>query len=87
MAAFTINVTQDNIDAGQPCKGNSCPVALALHDATGLSWYAGDQNLYHENRYGRRVTTPKVVREFIEAFDDIRDVRPFSFTLEIPWEL
>lgn len=85
MTTLTVDVTQDDIDNGEPVNGNHCAVALALIRATGdpyvscgiatASWYVGGDVKY--------VCLPTKATDFIDAFDEGEPVEPFSFEVEV----
>lgn len=76
-----VNVTQKHIDEGIRCKCDSCPVALALEDDTGVKWWVG---CYSFRRGLANLSMPVLVDLWIQNFDAGRPVVPFSF--EFPWK-
>lgn len=75
-----IQVTDKHINLGEVSNCEACPVALAVTQAVGEDAIAS----YDEIAIGiMRFSTPNRVREFMSAFDDRMNVRPFSFNL--PW--
>ena len=92
MRTQEIHVEQRHIDAGKRKSLCSCPVALALRDATGFEPRVGVGRLelydidhfkvldkaYDEYQDGRRVS------EFVIRFDRCAQVSPFSFQLPVP---
>lgn len=82
-----IKVTQNDIDNGTPGKECECPVALAIKRAFEVdSVSVGDARIVIGCDIYR---TPKIVREFVWAFDapepDWPPFTPFSF--ELPLEV
>lgn len=83
---YEIEVTQEDIDNGAPCKARFCPIALAIKRKIHFEYFAISQSTFdygpEENRkYGE---TPAEVARFISLFDCVRDsVKPFSFELEL----
>lgn len=85
MKRVKVKVTQAHINEGKKHEPSSCPIALAITDATGEQWCAG-------TTYVRRCTQqlelgirlPPSVMAFIETFDLGQPVKPFAFTLEVP---
>ena len=77
-----IKVTQEHIDKG--CKLNtlSCPVALAMEEATGDNWSVGSVFFWLESKKKAIPITIKI-RYFIEDFDSGKKVLPFEFELNI----
>ncbi len=76
-----IRVTWEDIVTG--CRGepNSCPVALAVH----RSFPKSKVTVAHgQIRVGhRRIPMPQCVQDFINWFDELNVVKPFSFNLKI----
>lgn len=82
MATVTINVTAEHIANGRRRKCGACPVALALNEATGLSWSVHDSYATvpsHEMLWD----LPDVVCTFVLKFDERRPVEPFAFELPV----
>jgi hypothetical protein len=75
-----INVTQRDIDKGDPYVGDLCPVARAMCRAfkKGLGFVNtdGDTIEIGYNTY----KAPKSVDTFVDKFDNGETVKPFSFT-------
>jgi hypothetical protein len=80
---YLIDVKQEHIDKGRRTSASSCPIALAIVDATGKS--AGVTRDYIA-LYGfmsmRHYMPPKEAQDFIRKFDMQIPVEPFSFVLE-----
>ncbi len=78
-----IVVTKGDIKNGLPSDECFCPVALAI--ARGLKtevvevWGDGD---FYIN--GKIIEQPEKVETFIDRFDSRKDVKPFSFFIDIP---
>ena len=85
-----VNVTASCIAFGCTEDGANCPVARAIRvclpDAVTVD--VGEENVYLAHTWHDRafVALPKKVRKFIGAFDKGLEVRPFSFTLNVPKE-
>ena len=86
-----VNVTAACISLGCKKDGFNCPVARAVMACLPNAWAADvgeddvDINTSPRSKWVR-VPLPKKVREFIGAFDKGLEVRPFSFTLNVPKE-
>ena len=79
---YEIEVTAADIEAGVPTDNKQCPVALALQrefESAGYIAVNRDFMDIDSNDY----ETPAPVIEFIDAFDDDADVKPFQFTIHI----
>lgn len=75
-------VTQNHIKRGRRNNSNYCPIALALKETLGLKTVSVSDGVRFGGGYeGLRVRLPLKARKFIEAFDDKKLVKPFSFTL------
>ena len=86
-----VNVTASCIHWGCKKEGSSCPVARAIRKCLPNAWSVdvGDDELaVMSSGYTTwiKVPLPKKAREFIAAFDRGWEVRPFSFTLNVPKE-
>ena len=78
-----IEVTQEDIDLGEPCDPLLCPVALAIdRQLPGSDCEVEYCTIDLEP--GMVFKTPQSVRNFIAAFDEEEPVAPFSFDLDIP---
>jgi hypothetical protein len=87
----TISVTQQDIDAGEPCHSGNCPVARAIigvidthYDVMvglDLIWFSYKN---HTAKVCPLMETPTKVAKFIENFDGNNTVKPFTFELDIP---
>lgn len=83
MATVIIDVTKEDIAAGDHDKCTTCPVALAMRRATGDLWEVD----YIEARRRRdrvAISLPPPVTDWIERYDGYEEVLPFQFQLEIP---
>lgn len=78
---ITINVTQEDIDAGLPIKCIQCPIALAAkrvfgHEVSVAATYIHDiKSGYYD--------LPRAAVDFVAAFDKGRTVTPFSFEVQL----
>jgi hypothetical protein len=84
---MVVEVTQKHINKGLRNDCRRCPIALALKDA-GLSDVVVMRSivLIHPRRgsqYRYSCALPTSVSQFIESFDSIQGVEPFSFELEV----
>lgn len=80
-----IDVTQADIDAGQPKSMRECPIALACKRASQRSdVYVGDVSLQLVDHFGH---LPEIAQHFVEDFDDSAayaiKLEPFSFEIEL----
>lgn len=87
-----VDVTRQDIDNGEQNECRLCPIAIALHRATGKRWEVDGESarelvlLPGDDVYFRKprspwVGLPRTVRQFIKAFDNGEDVQPFNFEL------
>lgn len=77
-----INVTQRDIEMGEPEEPFACPVARAVARAFKKKiGYVGVNGDEFEMRRGY-VKAPKSVETFVNKFDKLETVAPFTFTLE-----
>ena len=82
---YTINVTQEHIDAGIQSSCKKCPIALALESALGDEYSAnvgGSHFRVGKHRFPGK-PLPSVAKRFIQAFDLGFAVSPFSFEIEV----
>lgn len=88
MAAVTVDVTQQDIDAGERYQCDRCPVALALTRTLPGAFVEVGNNYIRLRRFSEShsnyLTTPDAVEGFIVAFDSGQPVDPFAFALDIP---
>jgi hypothetical protein len=81
-----IEVTQQNINDGRKHNCTSCPIALAIYQATGEEAAVSCFRTYlGEDCAG--IALPSSAALFIERFDAGKSVSPFSFDLPIPTPL
>ena len=80
-----IEVTPDDIAHGLMRSTSRCPIALAVQRTTGESAlvYTTSVVLSPNGANRRRIWTKEII-DFIAAFDFGREVKPFSFELDIP---
>lgn len=85
----TIKVTQEDIDTATPCDSNLCPIAKATRRAfhRPAKYMAGEaiQVWYGSFAKGgyKYYTVPSKCSLFAQDFDAGRQVKPFSFTVEV----
>lgn len=73
-----INVTQEDIDRGIPESCDKCAVALAVQRETKERVTVSPEEI----RIGNKLyDTPIIAAKFIESYDSLDDVSPFSFEL------
>lgn len=90
---YDIDVTQERIDAGERHSACSCPVALAVADALGITPEMGCIDVDAEGIYLasdgigslRRASgpLPRAVRRFVRRFDAGLPVEPTKFRIAI----
>lgn len=78
----TVHVTIEDIQRGERCQCDTCPVALAASRAFGEPVDVGALMWCGERK---AVEIPPEVRVFIAAFDDgdTANIRPFSFEVTL----
>lgn len=83
MRTVTIDVTADDIAKGKPKEPCDCPIAIATDRAFGggVAISCG-QTLIGINFVDYSLPVP--ARRFIRRFDDGENVKPFSFSVEVP---
>lgn len=80
-----INVTAEDIRLGKRGTPNSCPIARAIkRRLTNRDVWVSDSEVWVKVPFRRYVDLPKEARDFVKDFDRSRDVKPFSFNLELP---
>ena len=88
-----VEVTAEDIASGVAQKCEHCPIAIALRRAAGSARayvdgsdifvspvFDGDEPSDIWNEAGE---CPQSVTEFVNAFDDGKPVKPFTFTVEL----
>lgn len=83
----TIEVTADDIEQGEPCEGDACPIHRAMRRVlkhmvscdvlSNCVWLGTDDRT-------DRVMLPKSASEFVDVYDKDGNGIPFSFNLDIP---
>ena len=76
-----INVTQEHIDNGSVQNTESCPVALAVVSQTGRMTRVFPDYIFIEGE--TRIDLPSKAKQFVDDFDELKFVEPFSFNLPI----
>ena len=84
MTLLNVTVTEDHIARGERGQCSSCPLALAVLDATGLTPSVSLRRVLIPGMSGDWIFLPDKAIRFRERFDDGKKVTPFSFTLEVP---
>lgn len=78
---FKIEVTQEDIENGVPCKSLYCPIALAVSRKLGIPVYIGIYTVCAEHNDLAKL--PYKATKWITQFDIGRKVEPFSFDLDV----
>jgi hypothetical protein len=83
-----VSVTQGDIDTGERCSPQRCPVAKAASRATGLNASVGirSADLFKQGEEPIEAGLPPEAVKFIKDFDSHIPVSPFTFPLDIPQE-
>lgn len=93
---FTVQVTREDIQKGQPKSAFLCPIARAIKRATGVRDVEVDDCRIKVDGLEEMFDLPREIVEFIEAFDENNDsatgrsiprlkrVKPFGFLLHLP---
>ncbi len=82
---MTINVTQKHIDAGSRNRCFSCPVAMAIKEATGEEWAVDGRAAFRTALGAEGVCQlPPEAKRFVLLIDHLGHVEPFSFELDLP---
>lgn len=85
MKTVRVDVTQDDIAAGQQCSSFACPIALAARRVLKDPFpCVGGNVLLTEDANDGRLPLPPAARAFIRRFDHAETVEPFSFELTLP---
>jgi hypothetical protein len=82
MKRVRVYVRKADIEAGEPSKPWSCPVALAIQRATGCVPAVGSETFDIEQH--RELPLPPAAQNFIHRFDAGNPVAPFGFIARIP---
>jgi len=84
MKNLKIRVTAKDIRTGKREQSDTCPVALAVARATGMTpqVYADHVLVWVKDGF-YNVTLPGKVQRFIDSFDNQFQVEPFAFTLDL----
>ena len=89
MATFLIEVTQEDIDRGNPGMSMSCPIARAITRKTGLDVAVASDMIYTQPYSPEQqlvARQPYIAQDFVEAFDEHRGGKPFAFWLTLKEE-
>lgn len=84
MRTVTVEVTQDDIDAGRRKSCFGCPVARALRRAVGGDAWVVGPSWARALADAAALPLPPEAARFVRSFDDRSPVSPFTFTLELP---
>lgn len=84
LKTITVEVRWDHIQQGVARNIRSCPVALALKEATGTAWTVSQYSLYEINSLNCMLPAPEAVHDFVVLFDTGTPVQPFSFEIALP---
>ena len=75
-----VEVTAEDIAAGEQDSCERCPIALAILRVTDSEYVRVEYERIWLDR--TLCTPPKKARDFMSAFDDGKTVKPFSFTID-----
>lgn len=84
-----IEVTKEDIKNGTPQDAGKCPIALAAkRKVKNMGWVIADRLYIDGYPEGEEkfIDMPKKCEAFIDKFDMVKPVKPFSFTLNVPLE-
>jgi hypothetical protein len=85
MKKIKIEVTRQDIDKGEKGSCDNCAVARAVNrHIDGLGGVESDGTIWYYNEGIHEIPTSKKVARFIDRFDEGKDVKPFTFTLNAP---
>lgn len=84
-----VQVTQEDIDSGDPCNPFSCPLSLAVRRTLTGRWAVTRTNVFLQGTnspYAQYKFTnyllPENAKQFVKDYDEGREVRPIIFTME-----
>ncbi len=77
-----INVTQEDIDRGEPSRPSGCPIAIALRRLI-PGVIVGTIGIYDASYDKLTRGTPRRAAEFIRRFDLGQSVKPFRFQVTL----
>lgn len=85
MYTIKVKVTQSHIDKGARGSCWKCPIALALIEATNLTWRVYDATAYYYRKNGAeiQIMLPFEVSRFVKNFDKGEIVKPFEFEVVV----
>jgi hypothetical protein len=90
LVAVTVDVTATDIQSGKPGNCCMCPIALAVNRtlAVGLLCVSFNDSIMIRNdkrvEKATKAYLPREATDFIDAFDNLASVEPFSFTIDLP---
>ena len=86
MATIHVEVTQEDIERGIPEDGACCPIAHAFRRAWGrkIEFAVDYASIEIYALCNHSAELPKEAKEFIDAFDNARDVHPIAFDVTVP---
>ena len=83
MITKTINVTQDDIDNGEPACNSACPIALAMQRVFGKDAHVGTEHFWPwATEFPDMPVTgdlPDEAKDFVRDYDDGLPVEPITF--------
>lgn len=79
----TIFVTQDHIDKGIRVNGKACPIAHAMTESLNSEYHVGKCSWNNAKNYEEWGVLPQNAKDFIDAFDAGKEVKPFSFKIKV----
>lgn len=83
MKRIKVCVTKEDIKQGFRNAPAYCPVAKALHRATGETWYVYGPEVAKAGREEHQQLSREATR-FIVRFDTKKRVKPFKFLFKVP---
>lgn len=79
MAVIEICVTEDDIAKGARHDPHSCPIAIAMKRTLSVDWVSAERMFLDNHAQDKAAITPRVARNFMDAFDRGAAVEPFCF--------
>lgn len=77
---YTIEVTQEDIDLGEPGSFCRCPIARAATRAFGFPVEVG--SVMYKGRGGKLASMPSEAFIFMAAYDRLEPTEPFTFEVD-----
>lgn len=80
---ITVKMIAADLRGAEPCSASGCPIARAMNRIQGGRWLVAGAHAVTMKGEALNVVFPRSAIEFQRAFDQLKDVKPITFTARL----